>query len=1631
MSIESKYQKKTQLEHILTRPDTYVGDIKLQTEKLYIHQDGRIVKQEIQYVPALYKIFDEIIVNASDHTKNDKTCKNIKITVQEDMISVCNDGIGIDVEIHQEYKIYVPELVFGELLTSTNYDDTEKRVTGGRNGYGAKLTNIFSTFFSVETIDTKRKRKFYQEFTNNMSNRTKPIITELKTIPSSYTKIVFKPDFEKFGITELTPDMIGLFEKRVYDLAGTLEGINVYLNDILIPIKSFQDYIKLYFDTETELEVISEKQPRWDISFVYRPDGGFEHISHVNNICTYHGGSHVDYINDQIIDYLQEQIVKKNKDAVNKIKSHSIKDHYMVFINCTIENPAFTSQTKETLKTKQNEFGSTCKLSDKVLKKINSSGILNVLLEFLKFKEETLLMKKTDGKKVNAIKGIPKLEDAEWAGTKKSKMCKLILTEGDSAKALAMSGRAVVGNQKYGIFPLKGKLLNVRGATPKELLNNEEIINLKKILGLKHGKIYVNSGKEAKETKEDDKTEKEDSKSKICDVSELRYGGIVSLCDQDVDGYHIKGLLINFFEYFWPSLLKIDGFITCLSTPIVKATKGKEAKIFYNLTDYTQWKETPASNNYHIKYYKGLGTSTREEGKEYFTDLEDKLIHYLWRPILGSTNQVEDQDSDEPLIGEIDHPCHQAIMLAFDKKRADDRKAWLKNYDKNDILTPDIKQVPYNDFVNKELIHFSNEDIKRSIPSMVDGLKPSQRKIMYGTILRKLFTKNSEIKVAQLTGFISDKTCYHHGEQSLNMAIINMAQRFVGSNNINILMPSGQFGCLSPETPVLTWNGDIKKAIDIKEGDELVGDDGEKRTVLQTTNGVDEMYEIKDIHNNTMKVNSQHILTLYLTNNFEIKWKESNGTWYFIYFDGKEIKQQSLRTNELDKKEIHYNKSKLTKEQGYEKILKIHTELKEKYNTSPIIDIKLEDYLKLSTFAKRGMFMISNFNCINWTKKNVPIDPYIFGAWLGDGDQHGRGFTSCDEEIIKRFVIWANTIDAEISHHHNSNHDGYHYTIKRKGSGTLPAVGSINHSCATCIGCQTSNIKLKHNTCDWHYTPDIKNNDISNVDKHLNPFVQLLKKNNLLMNKHIPVEYMINDKETRLQLLAGFIDTDGTIKSNDTQTTFIEIAQSYRLHKNLIESLDFIAKSLGYATSIYYSNDNKITKKGESRQMMTLRIMGENINEIPTLVKRKQIKFSEERESKTIHYTKFNVTSLGQGEFYGWMIDKNERFLLGNFIVTHNSRLMGGKDHASPRYIFTHLNPIVRLLFREEDDPILNYLDDDGIPVEPEYYIPILPMILINGAEGIGTGFSTQVLPYNPLDLIDNIKSMMENKPLKDLKPYFHGFKGKISQDDKTYTVQGIHEITGSDLIVTELPVGVWTSPYKEYLNELEEKKEINKFVNNNTDEDVHFKITIDGKKLDDWTDKELLQKFKLVKKISVTNMHLYDKDDKIKKYANVNDILREFYQIRLDAYTIRKNYYLEKYRQELDVLKWKMKFIEDVLEDRIVINRKKRDEIVSQLIKKKYPNMGDEKYDYLLTMPIHNFTHEKIEELQEKINNKESEMKILDSKPEKQIWSEELEEFKLAYVKEYNPLATKVSTKQVKPDVSPSKTKKVIDKKK
>jgi DNA topoisomerase-2 len=1171
-SIEEMYQSMTQEQHILARPDTYVGDIQPQVEAMYVYDDtsDKIIERLITYVPGLYKIFDEILVNARDQAEVDNTCDTIMVNVNAETneISVYNNGKGIDIAIHSEHKIYVPELIFGKLLTSTNYDDTEQRTTGGRNGYGAKLTNIFSSKFVVETLDFSRKLKFTQEFTNNMSVRSQAIVEPAKTCKSGYTKITFIPDFSKFKLNGLTSDIISLFKKRVYDLAGVSNKCKVYYNDKKIECKDFKSYIGLYhFDDmpedDTDSDQVSNTETydddkieayklffeqvnsSWEVGFMYAPDAGNKQISFINGICTYHGGTHVNYVQDIVVNKLKDIITKKYKDIT--IKPNQIKENLIVFIKCIIVNPSFTSQTKETLKTKVSDFGSQCNIKDTTLSKFAKSGILNQVVNLIKLKEQAIL-KKTDGKKVTNLKGIPKLEDANKAGGKESNLCKLILTEGDSAKALAMSGRAVIGSDYYGIFPLKGKLLNVREATAKQLLENEEIINIKKIMGLQHEKEYD-------------------------DISTLRYGGIILMTDQDQDGYHIKGLLLNFIHYFWPSLLKVDDFVTCLTTPIVKATKGKEIKVFYNLTDYEEWKKT-IQGKWQIKYYKGLGTSDAKEAREYFTDINDKLINYLDdSKLLGETFIEQDSDNESGSESENDaeqieatnihtnlvkitmgvkakyqDPCTESITLAFDKKRANDRKVWLGHYSRNNILNNSQKKVPVSDFINKELIHFSNEDNNRSIPSLCDGLKPSQRKVLYGTILKKLNTKENEIRVAQLAGFVSERTCYHHGEASLTGTITNMAQNFVGSNNINLLYPSGQFG----------------------------------------------------------------------------------------------------------------------------------------------------------------------------------------------------------------------------------------------------------------------------------------------------------------------------------------------------------------------------------------------------------------------------------------------------------------------------TRLMGGKDHASPRYIHTYLAELTKLLFRPEDEPILKYLDDDGIEIEPEYFIPIIPTVLINGTEGIGTGYSTKIPNYDPLVVIDNLLSMIDDKPVKRMIPWYKNFKGTVLQvPDKQseFMIYGcISKLDNSHVKVTELPIGTWTTDYREDLDKLEASGMIMGHIANNTEETVDITIEIDPDKLALMlSNNSIYTKLKLVTKRSTGNMHLYNSEGMIQKYSSPIEILEDFYAVRYDAYVARKQYIVGKLTKELNILEHKVRFIQDILSKRIIIERKKKTEIIARLEELNYPKLAidndKESYDYLINIPILSLSEEKINELEDKYKNKEQELIKVNACSEEETWKRELHELRENYL--------------------------------
>ena len=1440
---ENKYITITQLNKRLSNDIIYLArslGFYCNVNKTIIEDNDKIIYEDMIYEETYsINIYGDIheIPSKLQHKKDILTIsKNIsKSTGYIDIKkSTSTEYIGIEIDDNQRF-------VINDFTVTHN------------------CANIFSSKFIVEITDEKRRKHYIQEWTDNMLHAHAPKITKLASKIKSSVKVTFYPDFARFKIKDLNNDHFKLFHRRAIDIAGVTDGkLKVFINDKKIEANTFKSYVELYYKNE---DIYYDLWDRWSVACLYKPDAGGEVISFANGISTYRGGTHCNHVIDNIIKTLINDYIKK-KDKDIKVTPSLLKDNFIFFINATIINPAFSSQTKDTLTTKIEKFGSKYEPTQAFLKRLAKCGIVEQIIQLIKFKESSNL-KKTDGKKLAKITGIPKLEDANKAGSKESSKCTLILTEGDSAKAFAMAGLGIVGRDYYGIFPLKGKLLNVREATIKQLADNEEITHLKQIVGLRLGIDY----------------------SIDSNFNQLRYGRILILTDQDVDGSHIKGLFMNFVHCTWASLLKRDNFITSLSTPIVKAFKGKDVKIFYNLTEYDDWKESEASKGYKTKYYKGLGTSTSEEAKDYFVDIEDKLISYFWQSAQkelennqGKENDEEndkenddkenndkenddkendneenndeenndeendnkENDDEEKSNKVIKQPDEDAITLAFDKTRADDRKKWLMAYDRNEILKYTDKEVSYRDFIHLDLKHFSNDDNSRSIPSLIDGFKPSQRKILYGAFLRGL--EKDEVKVSQLSGFVSDKAAYHHGEMSLNGAIIGMAQNFVGSNNINVLKPNGQFGCVDPETDILMWDSSIKKAKDIIVGDTLVGDDGKQRTVTKTVSGFDNMYKVKNGNMKDYIVNSNHILTV------------------------------SVKLDD------------------YNKISKFINSI----NDSLIFDINIQDYLKLPKDIKELVKGVVNSNVIEWKEQKVDISPYIFGIRLGG-------------------------VNNDVLVHH---------------------------------------------------------------------------------------KYIFNSKENRLKLLAGVIDTNGYIKNND----YIIVYNKEKI--NILESLRIVAGSLGFKTKIEECKND----------MIELSVIGNNLHEIPVKIERNQNLVKYDINSNNLFVHDIEIEKVDNGIYCGWYIDSNERFLLGDFTITHNTRLRGGKDAASPRYIWTKFEDLTSKIFMIEDEPILKKQDDDGLPIEPETYAPIIPMILINGTKGIGTGFSTTIPPFNPKDIIKSIRSKIEGKEiLETLIPWWQGFTGQVIDNDNnndiaSYTVIGKWKIKENKLIITELPIGEWTSDYKEFLEKMLEdepekkdvkgkkivkkEKKINPFkgyVDNNTDTKIRFELEFEDGYLDEIETIKLEKMFHLRKNVSISNMHLYNYNGTITRYDTVNDIIHEFYKVRLGLYQERKDYKLEHLKNQLNLISWKVKFILMIIEKKLEVNNKKKSDIEEKLVQHKFPKI-DDSYNYLLSMPIYNLTLEKIEDLKKQEKEKQTEYDNLFGMKPQDLWINDLDVFEKTY---------------------------------
>jgi DNA topoisomerase-2 len=1062
-------QKLTHIEHVLKRPDSYVGPVDLSTEPYWILDGKKFEKKNLKYSPALLKIFDEILVNAIDrnslHPKN-VTAISVSIDKETGAVTIENNGPlgGIGIKFNDKENVWNPELVFGHLLTSTNYDDSQKRIVGGRNGYGAKLTNIYSGNFSVVIKDHETKQTYTQNWSKNMSICEPPKIKKHAGATSSVS-VTFTPDWGRFKMSKMDNSIYKIFQKRVWDAnICTSANCKVKFNGEVLPKQNFEAYAKMH-GIENVHSVTTD---RWSVCIGPSEDG-MQQVSFVNGICTTKGGTHVDHAASLIASGIIEEMTKKIK-----LKPQQVKNTFAIFVKATLENPTFSSQVKSECTLKAQDFGSKFEMPKTFVKNALKTGISDELTALSKFKEMKELAKTDGGARKSKITGIPKLDDANKAGTTQSGKCTLIVTEGDSAKTLAVAGLSVVGRDHYGVFPLRGKCKNVRDSSVAQLTSNQEFNDLKKILGLQQGKEYTN-------------------------VSELRYGRLMIMTDADNDGSHIKGLILNMIHYFWPSLLKLN-FVVSMVTPIIKATKGSDTKSFYTDSAFRSW-YGDGKNGWRIKYYKGLGTSTSAEAREYFKKIQDLTVKF-----------------------DVDTMTDESIVLAFDKKMADARKTWLlestsKDANELEVSYGNVKQLNITDFVHKDLVNFSLADLKRSIAHVADGLKPSQRKVMYSCFQKNL---RDEMKVAQLAAYVAEKSSYHHGEVSLAETIVKLANDYTGSNNINLLEPCGQFG----------------------------------------------------------------------------------------------------------------------------------------------------------------------------------------------------------------------------------------------------------------------------------------------------------------------------------------------------------------------------------------------------------------------------------------------------------------------------TRLMGGKDASQTRYIFTRLTNDARRIFDAKDDAILTYLDDDGRSIEPEYYIPTLPMVLVNGTEGIGTGFSCYVPPFNPVDIKQNIIDHISGKPMKRMKPWFRGFKGRIFEDDDTWVAEGVWKVLGTTIKVTELPPGRWTQDYKEYLDTLVEKKIIGSFTNNSTTEDVDFVIQ-------EYRGKDIIKDLKLQKVIRTSNMHLFHPTKGIHKYKNPELILLDFISLRYEYYKKRKTHLLEVLQKKSEMYSNRAKFVTMVINGSLVVFKRKKQDLEAQM-STIFPRV-DGAYDYLLNIKTVDYTEERVASLLEESKQAKMDLEIMKHTSPLVMWENDI----------------------------------------
>lgn len=795
-------EKKSHHEQILHRPDTYIGGTEtiISTDPVWtvvehtvsnapktqkqssgegseasdndeMVDDGEdayatprkiegIGKRYVGVNSGLLQIFVEVVSNAIDNVWRSLeagiTPKFIKIDVSPTQCSVWNDGRNISCSEHEKERIPIPELIFGNLLTSSNYNDAEQRKTSGRNGYGVKLTNIFSKQFKVTIYNKDEKVMYTQEWTNNMRNKKAPerknkgFPTTIETGKNGFTKVEWTPDFRGyFNCDCFSADMLNVIKKCVYDAAMTvsLNKVQVIFNGQPINITKLTDYVNLYFP-EAPKNVISLQTDNCYV--VLAPAKEWTAVSFVNGIFTKNHGVHVDAWAEALF---RPVIEKLNSTKGRNIDMRELKKHFFMFVFADLVNPRFDEQSKTRLVAPSVSVD----VKPATIAKLLKWDFVSNIEESLKLKEMLNFQKTTERKRGSTR--VENLEDANFAG-KNKKDCVLIISEGLSARTYVVGGMKYgfgqfKGRDTIGVLPIKGKFLNVKNASAATLCKNKELIGITKALGVTYGLDYTLDENFAK----------------------LRYKKLVVAADADCDGQHITGLLYNLFHTLYPTLLQRKGFFAFMRIPIIKINQGpkKDPLMFYFqelARDYIKTNKVPSNK---IRYFKGLGTSETKDVKQ---DFGKRIVH-----------MVHDTNADT------------MIENVFGGEESDFRKSWLQAHKPREVFPQvnlgEIEELNASDFLNFEMINYSIDHCRRSIPSLIDGLKESGRKVLFTAFKRGLKyggVDGTNMKVAQFANAVAEKTKYHHGENNLIETIVKMAQRFVGSNNLPLFFNAGQFG---------------------------------------------------------------------------------------------------------------------------------------------------------------------------------------------------------------------------------------------------------------------------------------------------------------------------------------------------------------------------------------------------------------------------------------------------------------------------------------------------------------------------------------------------------------------------------------------------------------------------------------------------------------------------------------------------------------------------------------------------------------------------------------------------------------------------------------------------------------------